>query len=161
MAFQFNHNDKFEAGIPDGKYEMVIKEVIEGEAQSGTKFIQFSLVVRNDIEQPRQNAVVFHKVWQSKETGTYNQKTFNTIGWAAQMDENKKYKKMEEVFADLANKPVLVRVKNETSEYNGKTYENRNVKSWEISQYPIVAHQWKDGTTTAQTVEIDDEDLPF
>ena len=50
----------------------------------------------------------------------------------------------------LVGKPLKVTVKNETSEYNGKTYENLNVKRIEKSEL-----------SGMQAPELNDIDLPF
>lgn len=164
MVFQFNHSDKFEGGLKDGVYEAVISTVKEDVTPGGAQYVDVVLVVRNDIQQTGQNALIFHKIWKAKSTGKYNQKAFNTIGWSAQMDENKQYQSLQDVFDDLQGKPVLVKVKNETSEHNGTTYENLNVKQWNISKFPIVQHQWKaknENPFQAATPVIEEDDLPF
>ncbi|MBC2005590.1 hypothetical protein HCA78_17665, partial [Listeria booriae] len=62
-------------------------------------------------------------------------------------------------------KTCLVSVKNETSEYNGKTYNNLNVKSWAESKIPGPSnHQFKAKDIAQQDnqpMNITDDDLPF
>ena len=90
----------------------------------------------------------------------------NTIGKYAQMDENKKYQSLEDVFEDLGGKPVRVTVKNEESEYNGNTYKNLNVKRWDYTKFPNVQHQFKkkEGSpfeASQEATVISEDDLPF
>ena len=134
MMFQMNHDDVFNAEIPDGEYEVFIKTVEENVTENGAEYCQFDLIIRNDIPQPNQNNHIFHKVWRKKDTGEYNPKSFNAIGKAARLPNGKAYSSMEELFQDFIGRPVRVKVKNETSQYNGNTYENLNVKNWSLTK---------------------------
>lgn len=161
--FTLDMNDTFEGGIKDGKYEVVITKFEESATQSGTEFVDVRLTVRNDIDQPYKNQIVFHRIWKAKATGKYNMKFFNTIGAAAQLQQGKQYSSIDELFQDFLGKPVLVAVKNETSEYNDKTYENLNVKRWEKTNFPELAHKFKteEGSNPFVTQQQDDTDYPF
>lgn len=163
MVFQFDFNNKFEGtGLKDGDYEVVIQSVNESATPGGSEYIDMPLVVRNDVPQEGKNALIFHKVWKAKATGKYDVRSLNTIGFAAKMDQSKTYNSLQDVFNDLQGKPVLVRVKNETSEYNGKTYNNLNVKFWKESKFPNVQHQWKNNTPAGnEAFQIQEDDLPF
>lgn len=159
-GFKFDFEDTFEGGLADGTYEVVIQHMKEDATKGGAVYIDCPLIVRNDVNQKGKNALIFHRIWQSKKDGKYNKAMLNTIGKYARMSENKVYNTLEDVFADLKHKPVKVTVKNETSEYNGQTYNNLNVKKWEFSELPNVAHQFKDNSQAAP-IDIKDEDLPF
>ena len=108
---------------------------------------------------------MFHRIWKAKATGKYDMRFFNTIGAAAQLQKGKQYSSIEELFKDFLGKPVRVTVKNETSEYNGKTYENLNVKRWEKTKFPELAHKFKteDGGNpfAGGLAETENDDYPF
>lgn len=163
--FTLNMEDTFDGGIQDGTYETVITKFEENATQSGTEFADVRLTVRNDIDQKYKNNIVFHRIWKAKATQKYDMRFFNTIGSAAQLQQGKQYKSIEELFQDFLGKPVRVTVKNETSEYNGKTYENLNVKRWEKTKFPELAHKFKteDGGNpfASGTNSIDEDDMPF
>ena len=66
----------------------------------------------------------------------------------------------------------MITVKNEESEYQGKTYQNLNVKKWEVSKFPNVAHKFKSDEISnaaqnaqagmnADSIDISEKDLPF
>ena len=99
--FTLDMNDTFEGGIKDGKYEVVITKFEESATQSGTEFVDVRLTVRNDIDQPYKNQIVFHRIWKAKATGKYNMKFFNTIGAAAQLQQGKQYSSIDELFQDF------------------------------------------------------------
>lgn len=172
-GFSLDFENTFEGGgIADGTYEVVISKTGEDATQSGSEYADFRLTVRNDIDQKHKNQIIFEKLWKAKATGKYNMLMFNTIGKAAQLQKGKTYNNMDDLLADYVGKPVRVTVKNETSDYNGKTYENLNVKKWEPSQFPSVQHVYKKkddapngGGQTYQNplppLEVNDDDLPF
>ena len=163
-GFTLDFENKFDGAIKDGTYEVVIYIMNEDVAGTGTEFTNVNMIIRNDIEQPHKNQHIFHRIWKSKETNKYNMMMFNTIGYAAQLENGKQYGSMDELLDDYVGKPIKVRVKNETSEYNGKTYENLNVKSWDKSEFPIVQHEYKEApkkSTDVTTTDIPEESLPF
>lgn len=177
QGFSLDFNDTFEGGgIADGTYEVLITLASEDATPSGAEYTDFRLTVRNDIQQNHKNQIVFHKNWKAKATGKYNMTMFNTIGKAAQLQKGKSYQSMQDLLADYIGKPLRVTVKNETSEYNGNTYENLNVKKWEPTQFPNVQHVQKSKGDAPQNngpvgndpfvpgggpVIVEDDDLPF
>lgn len=166
-GFNLDFEDVYEGGrIEDGEYEVVIGRCNEDATPGGAEYIEFDLIIRNDIQQKHQNQHIFHKIWKAKNTGKYNMKMFNTIGKACQLQNGKTYKSLQELLNDFYNKTVLVTVKNETNEYNGKTYENTNVKFWSKTKFPELQHQFKNNNETGNDAfnggpDISDDQLPF
>lgn len=169
-GFSLDFNDVFEGQgrIADGEYEVIVNRCGEDATPGGAEFIEFDLIIRNDVDQAHKNQHIFHKVWKSKQDGKYNMKTFNTIGKACQLQNGKSYKSLKELLDDYVMKTARVNVKNEESEYNGKTYTNTNVKFWTGSKTAGPhKHQFKDNKDktfaelTAGGVEVKDDDLPF
>ena len=166
MTVTLDTNDVFEGGIKDGMYEVIVDKVIPKVTPSGAEYVQFDLIVRNDINQKFQNVHIFHSVWKGKETGKYNPKSFNTIGKASQMQNGKAYNSFDEMLADFEKRVCVVKIKNETSTYNGKTYENTNVKEWLPTTFMQCNHIFKEkdnatGTQQGTNVQVKDDDLPF
>lgn len=169
MAFTLDTNDVFEGGITDGIYEVVIDKVIPKTTPGGAEYVQFDLIVRNDVDQKFKNVHIFHSVWKAKATGKYNPKSFNTIGKACQMQNGKVYNDFNEMLADFEKRVCKVKVKNETSTYNDKVYENLNVKDWGATQLVQCNHQFKQQDTSGMSVsqqqnagiQVNADDLPF
>ncbi|RZI03062.1 DUF669 domain-containing protein [Staphylococcus condimenti] len=163
--FTLNMEDTFDGGIQDGTYEAVITKSEENATPGGAEHVDMRLTIRNDIDQKYKNNIIFHKIWKSKKTDKYDLRFFNTIGAAAQLQQGKQYSSIEELFKDFLGKPVRVTVKNETSEYNGKTYENLNVKRFEKTKFPELAHKFKteDGGNPFAGVDTNDtnDNYPF
>ncbi|PFY70835.1 DUF669 domain-containing protein [Bacillus toyonensis] len=168
MGFSLDFNDVYGNGsIADGEYEVVISQCNENATPGGAEYIQFDLIIRNDVEQTYKNCHIFHKIWKAKATGKYNMKSLNTIGKAFKLEKDKTYASFEELLQDFVLKTVRVIVKNELSDYDGKTYPN--VTGWGFSNITgPLQHQFKE-KSDAQTfsemkqsgVPIKDQDLPF
>jgi len=163
--FTLNTEDKFEGGLKDGTYEVVVTRSEEKQTQSGADYVEVTLTVRNDVNQPSQNALIFHKIWKTKATGQYNGKAFNTLGDAFNLQNGKNYNSLDELLKDFIGKTALVTVKNETSNNNGQTYTNVNVKRWEKSKFPNLQHVFKNKTEADPFASIktyvEEHDLPF
>ncbi|MDO6451746.1 DUF669 domain-containing protein [Oceanobacillus profundus] len=168
-GFSLDFENTFEGyqKIEDGVYEVVIDYAKEDATPGGAEFTNFTMTIRNDLEQPFKNQKIWHRNWKAKETGKYNMMMFNTIGKAAQLQNGKTYSSFDELLDDYRGKPVQVYVENETSEYNGKTYENLNVKQWKPTKFPSVQHQFKgEGKGGAPldnggAIDIQEDDFPF
>ena len=167
MAFQLDQNDVFEGfqKIEDGVYEVIIDHASEDATKTGKEFTNFQMTIRNDLDQPFKNQKIWERVFKANATGKYPMIVFNTIGKAAQLENGKSYANFDELLEDYRGKPVQVYVQNETSEHNGKTYENLNVKQWKPTAFPNVQHQWKgkkaNESQPKQDTTINDSDLPF
>lgn len=166
-AFKVDYNEAQDFGaVPDGDYEVVIFNVTEDASKGGTEFINFDMVIRNDIKQPRQNSHLFHRVWKSKETGKYNRGMIMSLAKSFGLPDGKEYQSFENFLEDFAMRPAKVKVKNEQSEYNGKTYDNTNIKKFETTKFPELQHQWKKSNAEksvnpSPAFDISDNDLPF
>lgn len=165
-GFKVDYNEAQDFGaVPDGDYEVVIFNVSEDASKGGTEFINFDMVIRNDVQQPKGNSHLFHKVWKSKETGKYNRGMIMSLAKAFGLQDGKEYASFDQFLQDFAMRTAKVRVKNETSEYNGKTYENTNIKKIEQTQFSNLQHQWKTKDNAPaqsnQSTTISNDSLPF
>ncbi|MDF2530861.1 MAG: hypothetical protein K0Q65_442 [Clostridia bacterium] len=182
MAFKVNTGDIYEGNqnngpMPEGDYEVVIKEVKEDKANTGTPYINVELVVRNDVDQTYKNKHLWYTIWASKDTGEYNAKGINTLSKHAGLSNGAQFNSVAEWGKFLFNKPILATIKHE--DYNGKTRER--VAFVGASKSPQCNHQWaapssnaapaannttakqnnKPAPTPRQTSLNDDDDLPF
>ena len=164
MGFTMNHNDVMGDGpIPEGNYEVVVKEAKEDVTKNGVQHISLDLVIRNDIKQGYQNAHIWAKLWKSKETGQYSMKMFNTIGKALNIPNGKYYNSLNELLQDFNGKVCTVKVKHE--EYNG--YTNAKVAAWTNTKFPNFYHFWNAGKNGSavpglgQVVSFHNNDVPF
>lgn len=164
MGYTINHDDVIGDGlIPEGTYEVVVKEAKEDVTKQGVNHISIDLIIRNDVKQGYQNAHIWAKLWRSKDTGQFSMKMFNTIGKALNIQNGKSYNNLNELLQDFVGKVCTVKVKHE--EYNG--YTNAKVTSWGKSAFSICNHLWntkQNGTVVSglgQEVSFSGDDLPF
>ena len=159
MNFTMNHDDVFTGGImPEGVYEAVVKEAVEKTTNDGRKHVSITLVIRNDIKQPYQNALLWYTIWTKKEDNrTYDMRNFNTIGKAFRCQNGKVYNSMNELLNDFVGKVCKVEVKHE--EYNGNT--NARASRLRESAFPTCNHVWKDAGIASMGQEVPVEDCPF
>lgn len=161
-----NLEDTFDGSIEDGDYEVVITKVGEDATKGGTEYVDVRFTIRNDVDQKHKNQIIFHKIWKAKATGKYNMKSFNTLGKFARLTKTS-FNSFDELLNEFVGKILKVKVANETSEYNGKTYENLNVKNMTFTAFPELAHQFKtedkqeSNPFATNTPDIQDDDLPF
>lgn len=156
-------------GVKDGTYECVVNQAFEDATPGGSEYINLDLIIRNDFDQPYKNAHIFPKIWKAKADGKYNEGMIMAIAQALQLQDGKQYNGLDELLADFVLKPVLVTVKNEKSESNGKEYDNLNVKKWDKSNLSgPIQHQFKNGDEPSfgnpndqPAPTIGDDDLPF
>lgn len=174
MSFKVDYSKITDTNVENGDYEVLISNVEEGANQNtGAEYVNFDMVIRNDIsDQKFQNAHVFHRIYRNKKTGEYPDSMIFQIAKAAGMEDGKQYNSFEDFMNDMVGKPLKVRVRNESSEYKGKTYENLNVKRWGKTNFPSVQHVWPDkmkpqnntnpqAAQNKETIDIQDDDLPF
>lgn len=168
-GFKLDFDNTFESGntkIEDGAYEIVIENAQENATKNGAEYLDFWFRIRNDIKQPSRNQVIFHKIWKAKATNKYNATMINTLGKTARLENGKSYSGLQDLLDDFVGKPLKATVKNETSEKDGKTYENLNVKFTDFSEFPNVQHDFKNKEVDSpfkndKAVSINEDDLPF
>ena len=149
--FEIDYEKALEFGnIVDGVYEVTIEHSMEKTTPNGADYLDIPLRIRTDFDQPHKNSVIFHKIWQKKDTGKYPEGSIMNLAKQAGIPNGTKFKSLDDYLGVLEGKAFKVTVKNETSESNGKTYENLNVKKMETS---MLAAQ--------SAPEISDDALPF
>lgn len=132
MAFGTNYediNDEEYGLVPEGVYEVVIKNAEEKETKSGKLHLNLTLVIRNDVEQKCKNRYLFLKYWkrrepsdEDKQVQDYSFKQIMRLCKSADIPNNKSYETILDLCKDLAGRTLNVTV--EWEEYNAKEYEN-------------------------------------
>lgn len=138
------------AKVTNGTYEVIVDKAVQNASQGGTDFLDIQFKIREDFNQPFKNNRIFHKIWISKETGKYPVGQVMNLAKQSGIPDGTKFNSLDDYLNMLVGKALKVTVKNETSEYNGKTYENLNVKRIEKSEL-----------SGMQTPKVNDIDLPF
>lgn len=156
FSVNYEAADQF-SSIEDGIYEVFVSYAEQSASQSGTDFLDIRLKIRDDFTQKFRNNLIFDKVWINKQTLQYPEWALQRYAKAVGIPENVEVQSIEHFLELIKGKTLKVTVKNEQSEYNGKTYDNLNIKKMEQSTLPAYAGQ----AQTASAPAIDDLDLPF
>lgn len=158
MAFTTDFSEVQEfADFKAKEYEMIVFDAYEEENKDGTnKAVVIDYVVRNDVDQDKQNAHLWDRQWRSKETGKYHMGFLMGKAKALGIPEGKKYNNMEEFLADFKGRAAKIKVKLE--EYNGQEYPR--VQYTNATAFPQINHEWKEAPAGAG-LDIQDDDLPF
>lgn len=143
------------AAIEDGTYEVYVAQAEQSATQNGTDFLDIRLKIRDDFQQKFRNNLIFDKIYVNKSTLEYPIWVLQMYCKAAKVPENTDIQTIEQFLDLIKGKSMKVTVKNETSEWNGKTYENLRVKKREQSE--LAPYSVK----SEKTPEVSDLDFPF
>lgn len=139
--------------IPEGEYEVVIRNIEERTTGNGATGLNLSLVIRNDVEQKYKDRYLFHTLWKRREP-TESDMQVQGYSWgqimrlakSAKLPSGKAYENVQELCKDLLKRPLRVTVKHEL--WNGKTQER--VEYINESSSPECRHVFKEKKTAAQ-----------
>ena len=142
--------------LPEGEYEVVIRNIEERTTPKGATGLNLSLVIRNDVEQNYKDRYIFYTLWKRKEPTAADKQVqgygFNQVmrlAKSAGLPSGKAYETLQDMCKDLMHRPLKVTL--EHREYNGKTQEN--VKYDNASYHPACKHVLKEKKqVTADTV---------
>lgn len=144
MAFTVDTNNTQEQQglMKPGDYEVVIKEVKEGQRQQkGTPYIQIELIVRNDVNQEYKNKHIWYTIWDTpatREKGMYA-KQINTVSKHAGIQNGASFNSFQDWGKFLFGRPMLATVKLE--EYNGEQKERVSFLS--ATKFPQCQHNFR------------------
>ncbi len=152
MAFNTNYEDVNDFDlIPKGEYEVVITKIEERTTPKGATGLNFTLVIRNDVEQKCKNRLIFHTLWKCKEPTQadlsvqgYSFKQIMQLAKAVRLPAGKKYETVYNLCDELGGRVMRVTVGHK--EYNGKTSEE--VRYMNESDYPECRHTFKTAVTS-------------
>ena len=146
--------------IAEGFYEVVVNKAELAMTKNGVEHINMWLTIRNDVDQSFKNAIIFNKMWKSKETDNYMVWQLQAVSKAVQLEEGKEYSSIEDWLEALINRIMRVKVVHE--EYDGEP--QAKVKSYQESKNPTCNHKWEKGkepVVNSGFQVVEDEDLPF
>lgn len=154
MGFSTNYDnvDDYDI-IPEGDYEVIVKNIEEKTTKNGATGLNFSLVVRNDVEQKCKDRYIFYTLWKRKEPTDADKQVqgygFNQVmkvAKSAKLPNGKSYETVLDMCKDLMHKTLKVTV--EHREWNGKQQEN--VKLVNTSTFPDCKHVFKEKKTASE-----------
>ena len=151
MGFSTNYEDVQDFDIiPKGEYEVVITKIEERTTKNGATGLNFTLVIRNDVEQKCKNRCIFHTLWKRREPTQadmqvqgYSFKQIMQLAKAVRFPSGKSYETVYNLCDELGGKIMRVTVGHR--EYNGRTYEE--IKYMNESQFHECKHTFRTAVT--------------
>ena len=164
MPYTFENDNEL---IADGDYEAVIERAeVKVIPTSGKEKFSVMFRIRNDVEQPCKNRVIFDDIWKSKnDPEHFNQKRINKILGTQAVKEGEAFETIDDIAKKMLGGYLIIHVGHEFDDYYG---EDRNRIVWFAKTKN--GAQKLGGEVPAPTStpskpkpkpEIDDEDLPF
>lgn len=151
FAVDYSKAQEF-ASITDGTYETFVDKAEQDATRNGADFLNFHFRIRSDFEQEFKNNVIFYRIYAKKEDGKYPVGAIMNLAKQAGIPDGTRFASLDDYLKQLVGKPLKITVKNEKSEWEGKTYDNLNVKRIEKSEL---------GAMHNPADDFDDSDLPF
>ena len=173
MSFTVDYNAIQTNIMPEGVYEAIIKDAFLDVSKTNKTFISIPLVVRNDIEQPYKNAMIWHKLWKRKEPtqadlacGGYSVAQISAVSKAVGIPNGTQMKNSDDWFARIKGQVLRVTVKH-GDEYNGRP--NIEVAGLDATKNTDCKHVFRENTLTDGSVTLpentetpfDDDDIVF
>lgn len=146
MKITVNYDAVQNSGIKSGEYEVIVSEY-KGKSTTTNGYVRHELVltVRNDINQPYKNALIFLSY---VEDALYNyENLWNAPSRALGIPNHTSYDSFENMFKDWVGLPAKVTVEVTKDEKGGKVFDKREVRYWYPTQYPNVQHVAKNAQT--------------
>lgn len=174
MSFGIDYSQASSGELPEGEYEAIIKYAGEDVTPvNKTAYINVTLVVRNDVDQPQKDCSIRHSIWHKKQPspadlacGGYSAKQIQSLSKAIGLPDGKRYENLEDWCEDLGGKLTRITVKHE--EYpEGSGKKHARVRWLNETKHPDCQHVWKSGTEDSKTENFQeikntsDDDLPF
>lgn len=147
---------------PEGDYEVLISKVYIDVAKSGTEYISIPMTIREDVDQPYQNAKIFHRIWKKKEPSAldmevegYSFDQLMRVCEAVGISAGTNFEGLEDILDQISWKQVICHLRH--NEYNGQKQEQvyylRKTEHPTSVQAPVYAEPAAESE--------DDGDLPF
>ncbi len=151
MAFGTNYENIPQGGgelVPEGFYECIITNAEIRKTQNGKYKVGFMLTIRNDIQQPCANRVLFLDIWRKREPTPADEQVdgFNfaqlmAVSRAAKIPSGQNFESLEQFLQALTGRLLIAEVRHE--EYNGKPQVRVDSLSTAPAQFPECRHVQK------------------
>lgn len=162
MAFGTNYDDIPQGGgelVPEGFYECIITNAEIRQTQNGKYKVGFMLTIRNDIQQPCANRVLFLDIWRKREPTEADEQVdgFNfaqlmAVSRAAQIPSGQSFESLEQFLQALTGRLLIAEVRHE--EYNGKPQVRVDSLSTAPTQFPDCRHVQKQRAVPASRAPV-------
>lgn len=142
--------------IAEGSYEVILKDGgYMDTTKGGTVYLNIPMVIRNDVDQKFQNAIVWDSIWVNGSERGINYKV-GAISNAVGLTAGAEFKDIEDWGRYLKGKAIRITVKH--NEYNGNI--NAQPAFYAKTAFPDVKHVFKSKSVAVVPDEADFEEIP-
>lgn len=162
-------SDDFELIAP-GVYEVTIERIDKKTSNKNgktTDYLNFTFVIRDDVEQNFRNRKVWYTVFRREgekfSNIAYDFKTMNLIITTQENkpDYKRHFSDIDEIIQYLVGAHMTVEIVTEFSNYKNADVNEIKDRSFGPSEWDQAPHAAPTTETAAATTEISDDDLPF
>jgi len=162
MSYLFEKKDDQYSLIAEGEYEVTLEQIAEATTMSGKKKLDIAFRLRQDVEQPHQNRVVYEAIWQEKDTNYYNRKRLNQLIGSQEVEDGTTFNTVQEIIDLLKGSKLIIKVIISYDDY--KKADVNKVAYYGKTKKPnkkLADITVKDTKEAKVVTEISDDDLPF
>lgn len=148
--------------IEKGDYEVIIVKAELLQAETGTKYMNLSMKIREDVEQDFQGEMLYERLWQNKTTGEYNLRRFNNICKSAGIPEGTNFENENEFLKEIEGKVFQVNVAVVYDDYRQE--DVNTILYYHSTEKPFKTAEKAVKKAVEETIENDilnDDELPW
>lgn len=146
--------------VKPGEYEVVAVKYDTTPAGTGTARTNFQFKIREDINQPHKNKILFHDFYHTPKTKGI------VIGFLKELDEDAdgiQFQNQKEFAEFVLMKPIRAKVAiEEYTKRDGSKGERNKISFFKKSEYPMIAPTGEEESQPeAEGVDLSEDDFPF
>lgn len=155
MGFSTGYDNIPQGGdiVPEGVYECIITNAEVRQTKNGKYKVGFMLTIRNDVQQPCSNRVLFLDIWRKKEPNDadnqvdgFNFAQLMAVSRAAQIPSGQSFESLEQFLGAMVGRLIVAEVYHDT--YNGNTTAKVDPLETEPTRFPECRHVQKQRAQT-------------
>ena len=155
MSYTYNA----ESLVKEGDYEALVEKMEVKTLPSGKNKLAVWFRIRNDVEQPYANKVLFDDIWAEKNNPEiFNRKRINQLLGTQEIEDGREFASIKDIISFLDKAPLIIHVGIELNEWKG---EDVNVIKYYKKSKLVAKKVGEETANTATSGTIEDEDLPF
>lgn len=130
--------------VPAGTYEVILKRGYSGATRGGTETFDVQAVIRNDVDQPQKNRIIFLTFWPKCKNQEWLQKVLDAFCDAVGIPAGTEFDTWDAFGAVLEGRLLRLTVVQETDDQGyTRTQADAYWRAYEKTLSPDCKHQWK------------------
>ena len=162
MGYKYDANDA-NGLIKENDYEAVIERMEVKTIPTGKNKLSVMFRIRNDIEQPYGNKVMFEDIWPEKDNpDVFNRRRINQLLGTQQVKDGTEFETINDIIRFLEGATLIIHVAIEFDNWRGEDVNTVSYyKKSKIVPQQLQSEGTEQATPEQPNVVIGDDDLPF